>query len=113
MSNFLIVQDGHRIVGGANDKYRAIEIARDIRDKENITTAVYMRKQTHIAMPQNHGKAWTREDDTQLLIQFMSGKGSPAVLADKFMRTSYAIQCRLEHLGLGWTDKHEYYRGWN
>ena len=50
--------------------------------------------------PKNHGKDWSRADDTTLLIKYMSGKSSPEELAQQYERTTWAIQCRLRTLGV-------------
>jgi len=50
-------------------------------------------------LPQNVGRAWSKDEETQLDSAFRAGEGLPAIAA-RHCRTIAAIEARLEHLGL-------------
>lgn len=57
------------------------------------------RAQRRAQLPENVGRAWTTEEEKELVTAFKSGD-SPSVVAQRHGRTLRAIEARLEKLGL-------------
>ena len=57
------------------------------------------RAQRRALLPDNVGKAWTREEDNRLVEAFKAGQ-SPHELARKHRRTLRAVEARLQRMGL-------------
>jgi len=64
----------------------------------NIPTEA-MRTQRRAQLPDNVGRAWTTEEEGDLVSAFKSGD-SPTTIARQHGRTLRAIEARLEKLGL-------------